>query len=88
MDQYPLKDFYTYTLIVQQHYRLLYRYAVRVIPFKTEIDNIVAAVMLSMWDQRANLVTEESIRLFLKKRMRLQCSTWLHQKVTTRKTNN
>lgn len=84
MNQTLIKDFYAYTLFVQQYYRLLHRYASLIVPPGPDADRIVASVMLSLWDQRKKFDTKDSIRSFLKKRVRLQCNSWLLTKTLTR----
>jgi len=88
MSHYPIKDFYTWTLFVQQYYRLLHRYAVLVFLSAAETDRIIALIMLSMWENRTKLHSEETISIFLKKKIRVQCSARLHREVLRCKTIN
>jgi len=80
----PITTFHDYIVFVQQYYKLLIRYASRVIPFRLEAEQLVAYIMFDLWEQRKKLDTPESIRTYLKKHTKLQCSNWLYYKTINR----
>jgi DNA-directed RNA polymerase specialized sigma24 family protein len=80
----PITTFHDYMTFVQQYYALVMRYAYRVIPFKSEAEQLVAYIIFDLWEQRKKLDSPDAIRSHLKKHTRLQCSNWLYYKTINR----